>query len=341
MDLSKRFDQLDSEVKLLKNEIKQVLLDIQEHLLSVQNPFTTVVALPARDERDVVGVKVSPAQGSPSESQGREREPPPPIAPPAPPPIAPPAPPPPQFVPPPQPQVPPAAMGAPIAPAAYGAWDAQPVGPPPAPRSAPQVDRPVDDQRETGSEADSQTTHEPLAVDRTPRSERRTKAPPREERPETEQTPRDDPEGEAAGEAPEEETAASQTANSNRPQRLDAVPNAVPDAESEVGEVDLVTIAGLAQWTERVVARVGKHNLERLLDLAEIRGRLPSQRRRVLRALAQLFDSNGRGEAASAKDVLSWIAQLEALSNDATSSDSLLLRLLLQDGTGEPPSTQP
>ena len=29
MDLNKRFDQMDSEIKLLKNEIKQVLMDTQ------------------------------------------------------------------------------------------------------------------------------------------------------------------------------------------------------------------------------------------------------------------------------------------------------------------------
>ena len=44
MDLNKRLDQVDDELKLLKNEIKNVLLEIQEQVLSVQNPFTEVAA---------------------------------------------------------------------------------------------------------------------------------------------------------------------------------------------------------------------------------------------------------------------------------------------------------
>ena len=40
MDLNNRVDSMDEELKLLKNEIKQILLDIQEHVLSVENPFS-------------------------------------------------------------------------------------------------------------------------------------------------------------------------------------------------------------------------------------------------------------------------------------------------------------
>ena len=39
MDLNGRVDRMDEELKLLKNEIKQVLLEVQEHVLNVQSPF--------------------------------------------------------------------------------------------------------------------------------------------------------------------------------------------------------------------------------------------------------------------------------------------------------------
>ena len=40
MDINKRVDHMDEELQLLKNEIKQVLLEIQEHVLNIQNPFS-------------------------------------------------------------------------------------------------------------------------------------------------------------------------------------------------------------------------------------------------------------------------------------------------------------
>ena len=40
MDISNRVDHMDEELQLLKNEIKQVLLEIQEHVLNIQNPFS-------------------------------------------------------------------------------------------------------------------------------------------------------------------------------------------------------------------------------------------------------------------------------------------------------------
>ena len=39
MDLDNKVSRIDDELKLLKNEIKQVLLEIQEHSLNAQNPF--------------------------------------------------------------------------------------------------------------------------------------------------------------------------------------------------------------------------------------------------------------------------------------------------------------
>ena len=46
MDLTNRVDRMDEELKLVKNEIKQVLLEIQEQVLNTQNPFSGLVVSP-------------------------------------------------------------------------------------------------------------------------------------------------------------------------------------------------------------------------------------------------------------------------------------------------------
>ena len=46
MELNQKISELDAELKLLKNEVKEVLLDIRESILDYENPFTTVAAAP-------------------------------------------------------------------------------------------------------------------------------------------------------------------------------------------------------------------------------------------------------------------------------------------------------
>ena len=51
MDLNKRLDQVDEELGLLKNEIKQVLLEIQEQVLSIQDPFAALATSAASGQQ--------------------------------------------------------------------------------------------------------------------------------------------------------------------------------------------------------------------------------------------------------------------------------------------------
>ena len=103
MDLNKRFDQMDSEIKLLKNEIKQVLMDIQEHVLTVQNPFSAMIV--AKQEAPPAGN--APAGNGSASAATTAAEPQETKAEAAPPPLPPPPPPEPaqqQYTPPPPPQ---------------------------------------------------------------------------------------------------------------------------------------------------------------------------------------------------------------------------------------------
>ena len=49
MDLDNRVARLDEELKLVKNEIKEVLLEIQEQVLNSDNPFSNIIAAAAPD----------------------------------------------------------------------------------------------------------------------------------------------------------------------------------------------------------------------------------------------------------------------------------------------------
>ena len=105
--------------------------------------------------------------------------------------------------------------------------------------------------------------------------------------------------------------------------------------------MDLVTIAGLATWTDRVVSKVGREHLESLLEISRIRGRLPDEIREMIRTLALLFDVDGAESGLTAKELVSLLAQLDALSESGTSADTKMLSFLIQGNLEGFPLIQP
>ena len=69
MDLNNRVDAMDEELKLLKNEIKQILLDIQEHVLSVENPFSGPSVFAAAPAARQPGVSLDVEKPKPKEEK--------------------------------------------------------------------------------------------------------------------------------------------------------------------------------------------------------------------------------------------------------------------------------
>ena len=58
--------------------------------------------------------------------------------------------------------------------------------------------------------------------------------------------------------------------------------------------LDLVTIAGLAQWTDRALRKGGEEYVEALLDVSEATGRLSNGLRETLFSFVRLLgDGNG------------------------------------------------
>ncbi len=104
--------------------------------------------------------------------------------------------------------------------------------------------------------------------------------------------------------------------------------------------LDLVTLAALAQWTEKVLKKMGPENLETLIGLSQKTGRLPAEQKEVLLTFIHLFERKEGGQAITARQMVSVLAQLEGLLGNA-SADARLMSFLLQDSLEELPLIQP
>ena len=396
MDLNKRFDQMDSEIKLLKNEIKQVLMDIQEHVLTVQNPFSAMIV--AKQEAPPAGN--APAGNGSASAAATAAEPqetkaeaaPPPLPPPPPPepaqqqytPPPPPPPPPPvqQYAPPPPPQpfvaAPPAGPPQPL----MGGPPGQGPGPgvPPG-RSKKKRDEngnraasKLDATKDSDSTEDDENENEP--VERVFKLSKPSAGPPKKKmkndeveldefeseqsiepqasrrRPPEEDLDRDDESIEDEFEEGPKARLRRPPSAKRRPARgesidrasLDPVPNdrALVD-RTRRGEsgLDLVAIAGLAEWTHRAVARVGMDHLEGLIAVSELRGRLPAGHKEIILTMAKMFDESGPGGRMSPREMLFLLSQLAGLTAGLSPNDARLIRFLLQRDSEVFPSTQP
>ena len=109
----------------------------------------------------------------------------------------------------------------------------------------------------------------------------------------------------------------------------------VEPVQEEGSEVlDLVTLAGLAQWVERGLRKAGKEYIETLLEVSEITGRLTSERKRIILTFVRLLGDRESADGITATEMVSLLAQLDCLLGVGTSADTRLLPFLLQDDDG-------
>ena len=372
MDLNTRVDHIDEEMKLLKNEIKQVLLEIQEQVLNAQNPFN--VQAPT-----AMGVTAPPAPRQPAPEPVVQAAPAAPVAP-----IiidatttisggggAPPA--------------PSGGMMGSVFPTSYrpaapvavedltdaGGPGLGPVGGPPeappaqppadiggspfgSPLSEPAPKAPVEevveeDDGATGAPADDVTISPPPAVVDEIKVEDvdfvDADGPSlQDEIDELREaasvgTDEADDEYEVSSmfsEASEDTESTSETITSKEKDVL------APKQEEEQSVMNLVTIAGLAQWTHRVLNKVGRENLESILEVSELTGRIPKETKDVLIALVPLFEAKETDEGEiSAKEIVSLLAQLDGFLGHMSPADTKLFPFLLQDELEVFPLIQP
>ena len=114
-----------------------------------------------------------------------------------------------------------------------------------------------------------------------------------------------------------------------------------PDRPAQdTSAVDLVTVAGLATWTDQVMGKIGKDNLESLLAVSEITGRLSKDVKEIVFSLAHLYGDRDKEGVLTARETVSLLAQLDALTGTGTSADAKILPLLMKGEVEGPPSTQ-
>ena len=104
--------------------------------------------------------------------------------------------------------------------------------------------------------------------------------------------------------------------------------------------IDLITIAGLAQWTDQVVRKAGREYVEALLEVSEMTGRVTGERKETLLAFVRLIAGNGNTQSLSPRELVASLAQLDVVLGITNSRDARLLPLLLQPEMEDPPSTQ-
>ena len=101
------------------------------------------------------------------------------------------------------------------------------------------------------------------------------------------------------------------------------------------GRFDLVIIAGLTQWVDQAAAKLGKERAEALVEMSCTMGRIPENLKDVLIKMARLSRHESNGQTSTAADYLALLAQLENLLGGSEIQDKALLSILsMMKGTG-------
>lgn len=400
MDINNKVDHMDEELQLLKNEIKQVLLEIQEHVLNVQNPFsgggpgkndnyaaskpappepvfteplipepvapTPAPAPAAATEINVTTETAAPVAAAPAPAPA-------PVAPvgeyvpsmPAPPAYAPPAnmggysgP---AYAPPPMPAMP----SMPFIPPSGGSGYS---GPPPDSGDRDRyrnMERELDRDRKRSQDRDSET-HENRSFEG------------RMERPFNADIPylSDDEgrsfedadavsfkrDGDSSPGSPREfadimaslkdevgmpglpPTVSSGKASGGDKQRKPGSGDVeggslrppgmvfnLPGLNLDGKAVDLVTTAGLIQWSYSILEKVGTDNLFSILEVSALTGRIPQETRDILLSVIPIFEMAGKAENVTVKEIIATLAELDGFLGNISPEDTRLLPFLLQE----------
>jgi hypothetical protein len=390
MDVNRKLEQMDEELKLLKNEIKQVLLEIQEHVLNVQNPFAGG------------GGGFAPASPPPQPVSAPEPEPATPVVEPGPSPA------------PKEPDVgvqsagprvvldigprggasspqsplvggpvgyfpPQAGVGGGPMPADTGSHpqqNDQDFSPPRAsveesPSASPfaeasPFDSPDDGDEFTGPSLGQRPSPDAPAHRGKPRARNRqsqfrdTPGESWEEhelrRPSARRQPGEVTEDAWGDDEPERPSARRHKAAEEYGREADeAEYSHEPGSEDEFKKtespvarngrvhkgMDLVTVAGLAQWTDRVLSKVGKEHLEHLVQVSAATGRISPEVKDVLLTIAPLLAGDGSGNRLTARELVRMLAHLDGLLGSGSLAEARLLSILLHDDLEVFPSIRP
>ena len=336
MDVNTRIDRMDEELKLIKNEIKQVLLEIQEHVLAIQNPFTAVVT---RGRPDAAADSAADAQlgATPGETRTEAQT---PQAP--------------QHAPVGQQPVGAPTAGFPAAPQVlppapvYPAYEGQAPTPPPHPVARTEsieheIERPTDPPRDRSAVSAPDLNGRPASpekreVDIDIRASSRRDADDDGSyldgssdswtRDESDEFEREPASGEPGATADDTNVVSEETEHPRRSTTRGA--GAGPSEPSPKTRLDLATLASLVQWTHRVVQDTGADYAATLFEISEMTGRLSSDLQQVLLAVVRLLGKEASGSTDSATKAVTLLAQLDGLMGNTTQEDARLLPFLMR-----------
>ena len=105
--------------------------------------------------------------------------------------------------------------------------------------------------------------------------------------------------------------------------------------------MDLVTLAGLAQWMDYALRRVGQEHVGTLLEVSALTGRISDESKDILLAMVPLFADRDAENPITAKSLVGILGQLDALMGQADSNEIKLLSFLLQDDSEVFPLIRP
>jgi hypothetical protein len=307
-ELGQRIDKVEGEVKLLNNEVKSVLLDIREHVLTYyQNPFSNIDSLSKRrpkrsDESIELMERLEDLEDR--EEERREKESPAPNQElPSSTPTSPTAPLPQENV---------GGMGGSMPPGGMVGGQQTPL---PSYQGPAQRQAPI--QEPAGGGAGYQ---EPPSDSMLPTSNaehydgiRRVAGKPTYSR---------EREGNGYREGtpiPEQELLSSTPS----PSKL--------DQEEQEEKIEIATIAGLAKWVRISVRKIGREKVEGVLEIYEMAGHLSPNIKEILLKLIHLSDEDGPGGKVSMNDCVTTLIQLDAILGQEQKGNTALLSMLFEE----------
>jgi hypothetical protein len=92
-------------------------------------------------------------------------------------------------------------------------------------------------------------------------------------------------------------------------------------------QIDLVTIAGLAQWAEKSTSRLGIARTETILDFSELMGVLPEGLRTILTKLINV-ETNANPDSSYSRSYLDSLIEITSLLGKDNLTEKTMLELL-------------
>lgn len=297
MDLNERIDRLEGELKIIKNEVKQVLLDIKEQILSTYaNPFPREIQITEKPAAKSGGPGVALGREKVAEKEG--------------------------VVEAKQEQPGGVGGGGQVAPARGGVGgQPQQVGVGPLPASTGAISGPhFIPEQNIGKEGLEGRISSSFEESPEP-EEGKTAAPSEfgEERP-------------ILGKRPVEKAPPAQgKEDARRPLlRSRSESEAVPGEE----ELDLAMLIKLARWAEESVKKVGREKVERLLEIYQGTKHLPQGTKEIILGLVHLVDEGKPEGQVTIKSCIGMLLQLDGILG-GNKKEQALLSLLLGSEEGE------